>query len=152
LNGTNLFSGNVDTGLQVWTIGAITVNNLSSNGNLNGGVLLDNDDAGATAMSTVTLTGTHFFNDNTGRGLYIRSTSTVTLSKLTADDNSTTGVEITAGSGNVTLSCASITSNGSNGLDVTTTGVVTLKGVIASGNSGGDIVSSVVPVIVRTCP
>ena len=151
LNGTNLFSGNTDTGLQVLSYGAITVNNLTASENLNGGALLDNDEAGATALSTVTLTGTHFFNDNTNLGLRIRSTSTVNLSKLTADDNSAQGLEITT-TGAVTLSCASITSNGGNGLDVTTLGVVTLKGVISSGNTGGDIVSSVVPVIIRTCP
>jgi hypothetical protein len=152
LNGTNAFIGNTDTGLQVISRGAITVNNLTANSNLNGGALLDNDETGATALSTITLTGTHYFNENTNLGLRIRSTSTVTLSKLTADDNTGKGVEITTG-GNITLACASITSNGSVGLDIISSGLtITLKGVISSGNTGGNIVTPVTPIIVRTCP
>jgi hypothetical protein len=153
LNGTNTFIGNVDAGLQVKSRGAITVNSLTANQNMNGGAWLDNDEVGATALSTVTLTGTHYLNENTNMGLNIKTTSMVTLSKLTADDNSSKGVEITANTGNVTLACASITSNGGVGLDIISSGLtVTLKGVIAAGNTGGDIVSAVTPIIVRTCP
>lgn len=155
LLGTNTFIGNIDTGLQVTSIGAITANNLTAIGNFNGGVSIDNDETGSTSASTVTLTGTHNFSENImggGVGLRIRSVGIVTLSKLTADDNSGTGVNI-ATSGNVTLACASINSNFSRGLDVTTLGVLTLKGVISSGNGGGNMVLSVgSQVVVRSCP
>jgi hypothetical protein len=151
LTGTNVFNDNLsDTGLQITSAGAITVNNLTANGNANGGASLDNDEPGATAASKVTLTGTHFFNDNTNLGLRIRSASTVTLSKLTADNNASEGLEIDT-TGAVTLACASITSNGTFGIDIINALSLTLKGVISSGNAS-DLNYAGVPIIVRTCP
>jgi len=59
---------------------------------------------------------------------------------------------VNAGSGNVSLTCASLTNNGGNGLAVITTGSLTLTGVVASGNTFSDISFAGTPILIRNCP
>jgi hypothetical protein len=148
LTGTNAFQDNTSVGIEIWTKGAVTVSNVSANGN-GSGMLIDNDLVGT---PSITMTGVNSFSyNNVSNGLQLRSFGTINLSKVTADDNASEGILVVGSANNFTLSCASLTHNGNDGLDITTTGVVTLKGVMASGNTALDINSSVVPVVVRTC-
>ena len=86
----------------------------------------------------IILTGTNNFNGNHGDGLFATSHGNITLSKVTADNNSNIGVYGYA-DGKILISCGSMTGNTSYGWEfwVPSTQTVTLKGVFAYGNNGG---------------
>lgn len=153
LTGTSQFNGNGATGFAVTSHGAITTNNVTANENGSIGVYLNNDFASFTGG--VTMTGINNFLANDSSGLWLVSNGVVALSNLTADGNgvsgSSDGLHIST-DGNVTLTCGWIANNDDIGVSVTTLGTLTLKGVISSGNSGGDFsltYGSYIPV--RTC-
>jgi hypothetical protein len=148
LTGTNTFNGNYNSGLYVDTHGAIAANNLTGNSNGGQGITLDNQ----FGSGGVTLTGANAAVGNGLGGVDIRTTGTVTMTKVTADGNTGTGLQVVAGSGNVFLTCASLTNNGSMGLFASTTGTLTLTGVVASGNTSGNISFGGTPIVVRNCP
>jgi hypothetical protein len=158
LTGTNRFEENMGAALEVYSKGAISVNSITAINNIGGSVLLDNDVLGATAG--ITMTGTNYFYGTTGgaAGLRIRSLGAVSLSNITADGNTASGLVIESAS-NVTISCGSFTNNTGRGLDITYSGLLTLKGVTASGNTSTDLSyvdsSPTIPpadlVIVRSC-
>ena len=85
LTGNNSFDGNFTYGLQVNSLGAITVNNVNAdnNGNTNGnaGVFLENDFPGAVGGVSVTNTAANFpnFSNNGGNGLKILSRGAITV-------------------------------------------------------------------------
>jgi hypothetical protein len=152
LTGTNLFTGNSQSGVEIWANGAVTVNNVTATGSATG-MLIDNDALGIGSPQTVTVTGVNNFNYNDFYGLQIRSHGVVTLSKVTADGSTFgSGVYITT-SANITITCGSMTNNDVNGLMYNTPGLVTLKGVVASGNGTADfsIGGGGTLVVVRTC-
>ncbi len=138
LTGTNSFSGNYSGGLRLFSAGAITINNLTANTTTTGtGATLRNNFG--TGTNNVTLTGTNAFLGNGADGLYIETTGAVSLSKVSADDNTGNGVHVDDAVG-LTLTCGSMTSNGGWGLYVTNwSGLLKLIGVVASGNTLGDI-------------
>ncbi|MCL5429432.1 MAG: right-handed parallel beta-helix repeat-containing protein, partial [Chloroflexi bacterium] len=164
LTGTNTFNGNGDWsfpdeswGLKVFSEGNITVNNLTANWNDYGGAYLNNT-AYSDFTPLVTLTGANNFLGNQYDGLVINATGSVSLSKVTADGNGDDGVYVFSESGNVVISCGSMTSNGwttsaGRGLYVqTATGTITLKGVYALGNWWNtQLISPFAPIIQRSC-
>ncbi len=85
LSGSSQFKFNDIYGLQVFSNGPITANNLTATNNGATGARLDN--AFSTVGASLTLTGTNLFNDNEGGGLAALSKGAMTLNNLMADGN-----------------------------------------------------------------
>jgi hypothetical protein len=149
LTGTNVFNDNDDFGAAIVSDGAITVNNVTANGNVDAGLYLNND----SGTAGVTVTGVNTFNANDVHGLWILTNGNISLSKITADGNGGKGLYIWPTAGNVTITCGSFTNNTGIGLDIDTTpGTITLKGVVYSGNLAGNFNwHGDTPVVSRTC-
>jgi hypothetical protein len=145
LTGSNTFMDNSTYGIEVTSLGAISMNNVNSQGNGWGdggwGALLDN--GGATIPEAVKLSGTNEFSGNQGGGLSIVATGAVTLSNLSANENqSGNGVQVDnkiLGNGmpqNVTLTgYGYFNHNNGNGLNVDSYGTIMLANLTASENS-----------------
>lgn len=153
LTGTTTLNNNGASGMELWASGAVTVNNVSANGNLaGGGMLIDNDFL--VDPQAVTIAGINSFSYNSVIGLQVRSFGAVNLAKITADRNGSDGVFVDGASNAVTIACAVLTGNTTGtGLAIDTSGLVTLKGVLSSGNGGNYLHTnaSVPDVISRTC-
>ena len=127
LNGVNSFLDNTIDGLAILSDGAITVSNITANGNGAFGAQLDTCDANGsgctfTNAQPITATGTNVFLDNgaveynfipvgSGTGLEINSDGAVSVSHITADDNYNDGMFVNA-PGKVTVTCGSFMLNG----------------------------------------
>jgi hypothetical protein len=149
MTGTNVFNGNLGSGLVITSYGAISLSNLNANSNGNSGALagvnLTNTNPGAAKAVNVTISGANTFNGNSADGLTITSFGNVILNNLTADGNGTShagnGVTIhnagpnTLAVGAVTLTGGSQFSNNyDDGLDVSTNGAVSLNSITANLN------------------
>jgi hypothetical protein len=159
ITGTNTFNVNGDYGLSIGigllvnSEGAITINNLTANGNGDTGAQLTNDIYPVSpAKPNVTLTGVNNFIGNKFNGLVIDSFGVVSLSKVTADDNEFgDGVRVNT-DGNITITCGSATVNGDAGFELTSSfGTITLKGVVALGNGGLALDTTGITSIIRSC-
>ncbi|HUH97977.1 MAG TPA: right-handed parallel beta-helix repeat-containing protein, partial [Anaerolineales bacterium] len=152
LSGDNTFDNNYNAGLQIGSIGAVTVNDVTASGNDTPhlgsyGVYIDNCQYGTTACTgkgTVALTGTNIFTANYGGGLYISSGGAIKASNLIASSNSHGfGANMDNSSA---ASPQSITLTGNNlfkynydtGLNVSSKGQITLNNITASYNSAGE--------------
>ncbi len=160
LTGTNTFLENGSNGLLVVAYGAISVANLTANGNgaltpapPNGsGAILDNCRinlglCNTTTAYAVTLTGYANASDNFYRGLQIDSLGAITLSNVLASDNLNVGVRI-QNQYNPTFNKAIVRgvtlkgtntfyNNDSTGLVVLSYGAITLNSINAN-NNGDD--------------
>jgi len=150
LTGSSSFKYNWLDGLDVISIGAITVNNITANsngqsGSGNGyGAELNNSTASLTKPGTVKMTGTNYFYDNHGAGLYVNSVGAVTLNSVTANNSQTSyGLQVdnslnTTKPQSVSLTGTNVfTSNQGDGLHVNSRGVVTLANVSANSSVAG---------------
>ncbi len=148
LTGTNIFQDNAWSGLQVFTNGAIALNNIVAGGNGFGvpdtyGAYLDNTSGSLPKL--VTLTGSSTFYNNYSGGLYINATGPVVLNNLSADGNShgegVAVINTALGGGmpqNVTLlGSGNFNNNFSNGLGIYTYGAIMLANVSADANGHG---------------
>ena len=143
----NSFSNNFNDGLQVSSIGTITLMNITANhngasgGTHSFGAEVTNDFSPATAG--VTLTGLNIFNENFKDGLFIKSLGPVIASNLTADSNgsSGSGVEIDNHDA-ITAQPVTLTGSGEfksnyqSGLSILSNGLITLNNLIADKNLG----------------
>ncbi|MFN8410891.1 MAG: right-handed parallel beta-helix repeat-containing protein [Anaerolineales bacterium] len=153
LNGTNVMSNNKSSGLSIETIGLITINSLTANGNgsdLNDAVILSN--IGANIPLGVTLTGNNFINNNYKSGLVVTSKGLVKINSLTASGNGSLapsffvpgyGVDIdnTASStfaGVNFTGTNSFIGNYDTGLRIQTDGAVNLVNLVAQSTVNGD--------------
>lgn len=97
LNGTNHFSYNGAGGLEIFTKGVITINNVTAMGNAEGhGAFLENCefdyvnlDCNYGVANGVTIKGTNNFSDNGWDGLRVWSGGVITVSNITANGNGT---------------------------------------------------------------
>jgi len=133
------FTGNKQYGISATSTGAFTLSNITATGN-SGGVALNNvGGSGAISVSGATLTNNG--TPGSGEGLSISSTSAVTVSSITATGNGRSGASIntsTGTAGNVTVQNSVFSASGTPqmyGLQVTSSGQVTLDTVTASGNA-----------------
>jgi hypothetical protein len=145
LSGTNVLSKNSEEGLNVVSYGAISLNNVTANGNDSYGAHLSNSDSTAATPPKVALTGTNTFNENGNPGLWIQTKGPVTSAlKLIANDNGD-GVGVNYGAqidNTQSTTQQSVTLLGSNtfldneatGLWVTSFGSITINNLTASGN------------------
>ena len=141
ITGANSFSGNDDYGLQVYSKGAVNLNNITADNNVTQyGVNIDNDNTGA--VGDVTINGTSSFSGNDDYGLQIYSRGEVNLENITADGNKTqngTYVDNDAGTGGVTINGTnSFSGNGNDGNDdglyITSQGNILLNNITADSN------------------
>ncbi|MCC7119128.1 MAG: hypothetical protein IT310_11425 [Anaerolineales bacterium] len=151
ISGRNQFSGNSDggndggnNGLTVSAIGNITISNLTANGN---------DGRGAdlySVLGKIALTGANTFNQNYADGLYADALGAVSMTNVTADANGGRGVYGYSDTSAITLTCGSMTDNGSFGWEFEALTTITLKGVILSGNLGSVVGGTLIQS--RVCP
>ncbi|MBX3035483.1 MAG: hypothetical protein KF758_01105 [Anaerolineales bacterium] len=150
ITGTNVFNNSNNRGLEIISKGAVTLNNISANGN---GVSADvsgvhiNNKIDAAIQQNVTITGFNTFNNNGLHGLFIQSYGTVSISNITANDNGKYVVDSIGGgvridniggtvtNKGVTLSGYGIfNNNDADGFGVFSNGVVITNNLTASGN------------------
>ena len=81
LNGANDFENNYQDGLWITSKGAITVSNLTANGNGVDGAYLDNQ--WPSAVGGITLTGTNDFQNNSDIGLEVFSKGAINMNNVT---------------------------------------------------------------------
>jgi hypothetical protein len=93
VNGYGLFDWNTNDGLQAYSNGAITTNNLNANHNSGNGTILNA--IGILKPQTVTLKGTNNFHYNGNAtnesGLFIQADGAITVNNVTADHNYSNG-------------------------------------------------------------
>lgn len=163
LTGTNLFEGNGNDGLRVYSHGAITMNNVTARWNTGDGTWLENE-ATTGPQVNVTLTGTNTFYgngnwvDNTSWGLYVKSEGNITISNLTANWNDLGGAYLDNQdygylTPTVTLTGANnFLGNQFDGLKIYAVGAVSLSKVTADANgSEGVELYSEVGTVTITC-
>ena len=143
LTGVNTFAGNYNSGLEVWTYGAIALSNLRTENNgqtgpWGYGAYLNNA-SGATLPRNVSLSGWSAFDGNRDTGLWIQSLGAITLSSISASDNGGNGArlqnDLAGASGGITLSGVnSFAGNGGLGLWASSYGALSVSNVAAFSN------------------
>jgi hypothetical protein len=141
INGANVFSGNSFRGLEIYSYGAVTTNNLTANSNGIEGVFIDNNGTAAGKAANVTLNGKNNFDSNSNDNLYIISDGLVKLNNVTSTNAASgwTGAYInnTSGTQGVTLTGTNVFSNnGSSGLWIQSKGAITINNLTAQSNGG----------------
>jgi hypothetical protein len=139
-SGLNEFNNNATGNLSITTRGAVTLSGVSASGTngsgVSNGALIDNQyGTGNVSISNSS------FDRNTGNGLNILSMGNLFLSKVTASGNGGSGAwlsneALTSGSRTVTITGSRFLDNGGDGLNVHSTGSITLNNVWAGGNTG----------------
>jgi hypothetical protein len=142
-------AGTWQVGLMINSQGAITLTNISANHNYGSGAEINT--LGITTVHSVTLYGINTFNNNgdsTGsynRGLNVDADGSITVNKLTAEDNYSNGALLN-NQHNTTLQPAVtvngfslITGNGWDGMIVWSYGIVTLNNVTSISNAGSGV-------------
>ncbi|MFN8410893.1 MAG: hypothetical protein U0Z26_00760 [Anaerolineales bacterium] len=162
MTGTNTFNGNAGMGLSVDVDGAITLNNISANGNTLNGAYLNNYSgvAGTSSSATLKLTGNNTFSNNLNTGLYFETNGLADISHITADNNDSTnlsngsGVDGFSANAGINVVCGSMTNNGVFGWRFGATTIISLKGVFSFGNGNVSEVNKLSGILVesRACP
>ena len=145
LSGTNTLTGNYNSGLELKSNGAITLNNINASNSVQGsGADIQVHNEGF----VVTLTGTNTFNGNFSNGLWISSRGLITANNITASGNSpfpnTSGygayMDNTAATAKVGMTLTgtnTFNDNYSGGLVLFSEGAIKLNSVTASNNRHG---------------
>ena len=142
LIGSSTFNSNGSEGLDLFSQGVITANNLSADGNGTYGVWLDNLQS---FTSNVNVTGTNFFTNNGHEGLYIDSYGAISLNNITTNGNGTAtgfGGLFAENNGallpqNITLTgISNFNKNNLYGASLNSSGKVSIGNVTAIGNLG----------------
>jgi hypothetical protein len=140
LTGVNTFNDDSGDGLQIYSSGPIAASSLTANNNLQNGAVFVGNNTG------ITLTLNNFFENNGYDGLYAISGGNIAVNNLTAVGNggSALGIGVYLDNGatgkTVTLNGVNLfDSNYADGLDIVSTGAVTLNNITATNNgvSGG---------------
>ena len=144
----NKFIGNTLNGLSLYSGKNIMLTNVRAESNGDNGVYAANNYTGSIGNITVLAT-TGKFNyaslngqDGNGEGMSLNSLGIVTVSRVIADSNNGTGLEI-SNSGAVTakavtVSDSTFTNNQGNGLYIYSKGLITLRAVESSDNTLSD--------------
>ncbi|HUI90450.1 MAG TPA: hypothetical protein VLX61_17160 [Anaerolineales bacterium] len=162
ISGSDTFSSNFSDGLDVFSTGAVSLNNMTASSNGTGGatipvnitdnvpeygfgIAVQNSFTGATPASTVTIAGSNQFKSNYVTGLSVVSTAAIAASNLDAESNGGAGAalvntEVPVGHPGINLTTSSsslynmFTDNAFDGLDVWSDGPISVKNVTADGN------------------
>jgi len=135
-------SHNGGSGLEVYSIGSITLKDIEAIGNTFNGAYLDN--AIFYPVGGITVNGTSYFDGNAYSGLEVHSTGDITIKEWDSVNNGQHGVLLVngyvGGTGNVTAGttrlywCNSEVNNGWSGMEVVSNGTVTLFNICATDN------------------
>jgi hypothetical protein len=155
LTGINVFDGNQNIGLWIYSKGAVTLNSVTAINTVSAhGAYVDNKDSGTAVPQNVTLTGTNAFNDNNGHGLWVFSYGAITLNSTTVVGNGSAGATLDNCFYNYTTDLCeallpkNITLTGTNkfsdntggyGLEIDSRGAVFLNSVTAGGNASNGV-------------
>ncbi len=137
------------SGIEVYSLGAVTLADISADGNSEYGLYINNckNNSGLCEGSgNITLSGSHnAFNGNGEFGVYATSRGSITLSNFTANHNENSGLNLhntwDNAAGNIKLSAASgvfneANQNGETGVTINSNGTITIARTIAEGNAG----------------
>ncbi len=146
LNGFNTFSENSDGGIEIFSYGAVLINNATANNNFGyHGIYVNNQNF--FIAKPVTFTGFVVANANYYDGVNILTDGLVTMSNVNASQNLDEGVNIdnsqvaTRQNGVTLLGSSFFNSNNNNGLYVTSYGTITLNNVTAIDNGYPGVMS-----------
>lgn len=141
------FDADQGAGLAIWATGVVTLNSISASNNMTSsgyGIYLHNyGGPGSPGVSLLATLGNNQFNNNTANGMYIFSSGSIALNKVTANENgwSTTksGAYLyTTNISSITITCSVFNHNRMFGLGITMgSGVINFKGVSANYNQSG---------------
>jgi hypothetical protein len=129
---TSVFNRNGYIGLEVNAIGNVTLNGIAANENDDVGIRINNT-AGSGKVELLGTLGENFINGNALVGLHITTNGDITLSKVTAVDNTLMGINaISSGTaGFVRVDTLKTISNGQTGISIQTNGKVTINKLIS---------------------
>lgn len=146
LTGTNTFSINNQSGLEINTFGIVSTNNITATNNDNAyGVDINNSGTATGKAANVTMNGTNYFENNDDHNLYIVSDGLIKINNVTSIISSTGyGAYLhnnTAGGiGGVTVSGTNLfEGNNFSGLYIESKGAVSLNNISALSNGGNGV-------------
>lgn len=146
--GYGVFDSNSVVGLTINSQGAVLLTNITANNtSISSGVMIDN----TFGTGGITLTGTNTFTTNASHGISLSSNGAITITKITADNNSGSGMFVNNAS-TVTLTCGSFNVNAFFGWRIVSATLVTMNGVFTAGNTSGDYSTPATVVFTRACP
>ena len=136
-SGRSSLSYNGSTGLNVSTRGKVTVSNILTVNNENGGIILNNNSSPDQQNTSLTNIYSAFNSGGSGYGIRLNVKGNLTLSGIYALNNTNNGVQINSSAGNVTLSGSSniASGNGVSGFTVSSVGAVNLSKLTAENNT-----------------
>jgi len=146
ITGTNNFNNNSLAGLNITTNGAVTLSNITANGNNSTGIHINGSSADNNTAH-VTITGKNQISNNTAINLYVATKGNITVSNLTASySNSGQGAylynDYVGTIASVTVSGTnSFVDNNSGGLTIFSNGAITMTKITADGNGGTGIIA-----------
>jgi parallel beta helix pectate lyase-like protein len=141
VTGTNSFDKNGMEGLAIYSLGAVTLNNITASNNGSNGVGVMTGLSGL--KFPVTVSGKNIFNNNGYSGMYIEADSDIFASGLSAAGNGTNGwgtgvvldtLKSKTGAGITVTGPNDFTSNVDLGLIVNSLGPISIDGVYAGSN------------------
>ncbi|MBL8049824.1 MAG: hypothetical protein JNM46_01255 [Anaerolineales bacterium] len=140
LKGVNNFYGNDGNGLEISSLGAVSISNITASSNGVYGAYIDNR---FSFQSPVTISGYGIFNTNTSTGLHVLSNGAITTTNLYAQSNYGSGayldtygltkIQTVTMKGNNTF-IGNGNSGGESGLTVFADGNITVNNLTASQN------------------
>lgn len=135
LTGTNVFNGNADLGLGIFSDGAIYVENITANDSLDDdGIYLDNENSGS-GSGDITINNI-IASNNDDNGVTIISNGNGIANNVTANQNGFIGTEFST-SGDVSIINGQFYSNIFGGVGGTSNGNIYIENVISDGNDSG---------------
>jgi hypothetical protein len=154
LTGTNEFKYNALNGLEIYSYGVVTLNNITTYHNDNSagagnGVYINNNHG--TTPSIVKVTGTNLFTFNAQNGLWIQSNGNISVNNITSANNADDGALLdscvrsglsacpTVGKSVTLTGVNSFNRNSGDGLKVISSGAITISQVTANQNDGDGI-------------
>jgi len=137
---TNSVSNNTSNGIQIYSKGNISIQDLTIANNGGNGAIMNNSTGKAKSVSLRAVDA----YTNGEDGLQVSTSGAVTLYSVNSYSNGANGLSILAGESNKTINftgarsfTANYTDNGYYGIYIVSSGVVNLRGVDASGNGYG---------------
>ncbi len=137
---TDSVSNNTLNGIQIYSNGNISIQDLTIANNSANGAILDNSTGKSKSVSLRAVDAT----GNGGHGIWISTNGAVTLYSVNSYSNSANGLYIWASDSTKTISftgarsfTANYTNNGGYGIYILSSGIINLRAVDASGNGYG---------------
>ena len=141
-------NNNTMKGLEIYSTGDVTLNNILAINNLENGVYVDNCDwdevegicKGAGDVTMIGSRGANYISDNGATGLAVYSNGNIKVDKLYAIQNAGRGMVLSndTGTGYVMVTNTIARLNGWHGIHIATKGAVTIQSVHSMSNGKGN--------------